>query len=780
VLCFRLLFQTASQLADKQTWNTLFGGSEPRATSFRVQLSDVAQQEHEDNGVPQEEDASAKNTRPLHIPFARIEKIVEEAQQFVRIAVDGDHRFGITDEQGTHAVITHVSTQQSRMSHFFFAVCYANAVSDCVFLVSRCRCDSFFQNCGTLHYLSPEVVEYSGHGKGSDWWSLGVILFEMLTGRTPFGGGGNNRAAIQKAIVSAPLKLPNWMDGPTKSVLTELLRRPIHKRLGCGPTGAAAIKKHAFFAGVDWAGLEKKKVPSPFVPTMANAEDTSNFDTRFTLERVVDTPVSPSQMASVLQEHGISPGAFHSADQTFANFSYRREHTPAQSPSLRAMVAGAEFMRRQSTAGSSSSLGGGMTSPRALSGLPPPHTGSSSQQVIDTLELPAPRPSQSAAAMLAAAAEHAATTAAASADPNAWPTLDPAALKLLEQQEAAKAAARKEKQAAAAAAHAAAAAVAPVIDAAVAPPISPSRRVRKPKAVKATPSPPPTSSDEECNGATAAASSIMISPPPAPQSAAAFGAPKGGKASQLSKQLAERKQNGMAAKQNQQPAANGIPASVSSASPAMNGAPHANGMPHTTNGVPPGARPASAGNGAAVRNGIAAVGLAAAPLKASDPHPVANGTPAGAKAAATASVPRVRVLGDIQHHLAAQKPSLAGPCAPPLIATQAWSAAAAPASTAAPSTSTGVVANGVLTAPCATAADPAPVKKLSALKLSASASVFVPGIGLVPQPQPQTKPQANGIAHQASRMQFQPQIAASAAAVPSNPLGTARWGMKRT
>lgn len=106
--------------------------------------------------------------------------------------------------------------------------------------LTRSCCWCVFAVCGTLHYMSPEMIQYSGHGKGSDWWALGALLHEMLTGSTPFSG--NNRKVIQDNILTAPLKLPKWMDNPTKSILTELLRRPISKRLGCGPDGAAAIK----------------------------------------------------------------------------------------------------------------------------------------------------------------------------------------------------------------------------------------------------------------------------------------------------------------------------------------------------------------------------------------------------------------------------------------------------------------------------------------------------------------------------------------------------------
>ena len=133
---------------------------------------------------------------------------------------------------------------------------------------------------GTMEYMAPEIVAGRGHGKAVDWWSVGVLVYEMLCGVPPFRAAG--RAALQRQITGAKLKLPPYLSREAASLLKGLLQREPPKRLGYGPGGSDAVKAHAFFADVDWAALAAAAVESPFRPTLRHDDSVENFDTMWT------------------------------------------------------------------------------------------------------------------------------------------------------------------------------------------------------------------------------------------------------------------------------------------------------------------------------------------------------------------------------------------------------------------------------------------------------------------------------------------------------------------
>lgn len=135
------------------------------------------------------------------------------------------------------------------------------------------RSNSFI---GTMEYMAPEVIAGRGHGKAVDWWSIGVLLYEMLCGVPPFRA--KSRPGLQKLITSAKLKMPNYLSSEASSLLKGLLTKEASKRLGFGPTGSADVVKHAFFKGVDWKKLQMRDVPSPFKPTIRSIDSVENFD----------------------------------------------------------------------------------------------------------------------------------------------------------------------------------------------------------------------------------------------------------------------------------------------------------------------------------------------------------------------------------------------------------------------------------------------------------------------------------------------------------------------
>ncbi|XP_059668148.1 serine/threonine-protein kinase AtPK2/AtPK19-like [Cornus florida] len=150
------------------------------------------------------------------------------------------------------------------------------------------RSNSF---CGTVEYMSPEIVLGKGHDKAADWWSVGILLFEMLSGKPPFIAGGN-RAKIQQKIIKDKIKLPAFLTSEAHSLLKGLLQKDPCKRLGSGPTGSDEIKRHKWFKPINWKKLEGREIQPSFRPEVAGQHCIANFDKRWTDMPLSDSPVS--------------------------------------------------------------------------------------------------------------------------------------------------------------------------------------------------------------------------------------------------------------------------------------------------------------------------------------------------------------------------------------------------------------------------------------------------------------------------------------------------------
>ncbi|XP_023231727.1 ribosomal protein S6 kinase 2 beta-like [Centruroides sculpturatus] len=153
--------------------------------------------------------------------------------------------------------------------------------------------------CGTVEYMAPEVINRKGHTTAADWWSFGVLMFEMLTGALPFQG--TNRKETMMQILKAKLGMPQFLSPEAQSLLRALFKRNPANRLGSGPEGVEDIKCHPFFATIDWDKLYRREITPPFIPAVSRADHTFYFDKEFTTRTPEDSPgVPPSATAHEL------------------------------------------------------------------------------------------------------------------------------------------------------------------------------------------------------------------------------------------------------------------------------------------------------------------------------------------------------------------------------------------------------------------------------------------------------------------------------------------------
>lgn len=144
--------------------------------------------------------------------------------------------------------------------------------------------------CGTVEYMAPEIVNRKGHDFAADWWSFGVLMYEMLTGNLPFHG--QTRQETMNQILRSKLGMPENLSPEAQSLLRALFKRNPLNRLGAGAQGILDIKAHCFFSTIDWVRLERKLVRPPFIPAVSR-DDAFYFDVEYTSKSPRDSPGGP-------------------------------------------------------------------------------------------------------------------------------------------------------------------------------------------------------------------------------------------------------------------------------------------------------------------------------------------------------------------------------------------------------------------------------------------------------------------------------------------------------
>ena len=145
------------------------------------------------------------------------------------------------------------------------------------------RANSF---CGTPEYLAPEIISGNGYDKNVDWWSFGILLYEMICGIPPFYLQDVNKMYfLIKNEKTIKFDKKFLVSKDAKDVITKLLEKNVEDRL-CSHFGIEEIKKHPFFKSIDFDAILRKEVEAPFIPRINSSTDVQNFDEIFTNEKL--------------------------------------------------------------------------------------------------------------------------------------------------------------------------------------------------------------------------------------------------------------------------------------------------------------------------------------------------------------------------------------------------------------------------------------------------------------------------------------------------------------
>lgn len=162
--------------------------------------------------------------------------------------------------------------------------------------------------CGTPNYIAPEMLRGENYDFSVDWWALGVLMYEMMAGRSPFeinenpseNPDLNTEDHLFQIILEKPIRIPRSLSVKASSILKGFLQKNPAERIGT-QDGLNEIKQHTYFKSIDWQLLEQRLIQPPYKPQVTSERDLNNIDELFTKEEVTLTPVTPATLARLQQ-----------------------------------------------------------------------------------------------------------------------------------------------------------------------------------------------------------------------------------------------------------------------------------------------------------------------------------------------------------------------------------------------------------------------------------------------------------------------------------------------
>jgi len=135
--------------------------------------------------------------------------------------------------------------------------------------------DKTYTLCGTPDYLCPEIVTGQGHGKGCDWWTLGILIYEMLASFPPFVA--DEPIETYRKIIRGRIRFPRYFSQEVRDLIRGLLHNKPTRRLGVLKGGADNIRKHVWYKNFEYAKLLNGSMPAPIINKVKSNTDFSNF-----------------------------------------------------------------------------------------------------------------------------------------------------------------------------------------------------------------------------------------------------------------------------------------------------------------------------------------------------------------------------------------------------------------------------------------------------------------------------------------------------------------------
>lgn len=146
------------------------------------------------------------------------------------------------------------------------------------FGMAKLSTETLWTFCGTVEYMSPEMIQSKGYGLSTDWWAYGIFIYELAFGRTPFYPYRMDQTLLFGKVLRAQFDIPKTFSADLRNLLGRLLIVDVSQRLGSTTNSLNEIRGHKWFKEINWRDMERQKVKAPLKPTVKDAGDTSNFN----------------------------------------------------------------------------------------------------------------------------------------------------------------------------------------------------------------------------------------------------------------------------------------------------------------------------------------------------------------------------------------------------------------------------------------------------------------------------------------------------------------------